>query len=39
MVVLDVDHFKGINDLHGHVAGDRVLARVASVLANSLRPG
>ncbi len=39
MVVLDVDHFKGINDLHGHVAGDRVLARVAAVLANSLRPG
>jgi len=37
LVVLDVDGFKGINDVHGHLAGDAALARVADLLGHLLR--
>ena len=34
---MDVDHFKAINDTHGHAAGDDALRRVAGMLVGSVR--
>ncbi len=37
LVLVDIDHFKQVNDRHGHATGDVVLSRVAARIQNALR--
>ncbi len=39
VLMIDLDHFKQINDHHGHDAGDRALAFIARALQAAVRPG
>ena len=38
VLMIDIDHFKKVNDAHGHAAGDLVLKAVALVLQDCIRP-
>ena len=38
LVLLDIDHFKAVNDLHGHLVGDQALCHFAQILTQTVRP-
>ena len=38
VLLYDVDHFKVVNDTHGHATGDLVLSEIARVLATAACP-
>ena len=39
LVMLDIDHFKQVNDTHGHLAGDRVIQALGAILRQAVPAG
>lgn len=39
LIVFDIDHFKQVNDTHGHLQGDKVLSKVARIATEQSRDG
>jgi len=39
MIMIDIDHFKQVNDIHGHMAGDLILQDLAKLLTGGIRAG
>lgn len=38
IIVVDVDHFKNVNDTYGHAIGDQALCHIAELISSTLRP-